>query len=67
MFIIGRVQVRRHQLGGGQLLGLEQRVETVYDTNVQFTSHRAQLHLDLCFLGDGAESKLAALESESTQ
>lgn len=67
MFIVGRVQVRRHQLGGCQLLGLEQRVETVYDTNVQFTSHRAQLHLDFCFLGNGAESKLAALESETMQ
>lgn len=66
MLIIGCVQVRRHQLGGRQLLWLEQRVETVYDTNVQFASHRAQLHLDFCFLGNGAESKLAALESEST-
>lgn len=67
VFIIGCVQVRRHQLCGGQLLGLEQRVETVYNTNVQFASHWAQLHLDFCFPGNGAETKLTALEKEPMQ
>lgn len=62
MFIIRCVQMGCHQLCGGQLLGLEQRVETVYNTNVQLASHRAQLHLDVCFPGNGAEPELAALE-----
>lgn len=62
MFIIRCVQMGRHQLCGGQLLGLEQGVETVYNTNVQLASHRAQLHLDFCFPGNGAEPELAALE-----
>lgn len=54
-----------HHLCGGQFLGLQQWVETVYDADVQLGAHWAQLHLYFSFPGNGAETNLAALLREA--